>query len=100
MGKSDRRAAASAKIAARNRNIIWFVITEREHGVEDDPSIESAAKKFNLGKRSIYGIASSEALDSERPILARVRALQQDIDDLIAKLTSYHETKSALPFTK
>jgi hypothetical protein len=91
---------ASVKIAVRNRNIIWFVITERERGVKDDPSIENAAKMFNLGKRSIYGIASSKALDGERPILARVRALQQDIDDLIAKLTVYHETKCALSLTK
>jgi hypothetical protein len=94
------RRPPSAKIAARNREIAWFVLMERERGVGDDPSIENAAKKFNLGKRAIQGIASSEALDSQRPILARVKTLQQDIDELIAKLTAFHETKCAVPFAK
>jgi hypothetical protein len=98
--RRPKRRPTSVRIAARNRAIIWFVITERERGVGDDQSIENAVKKFNLGKRSIYGIASSSALDSERQILARVRALQQDVDDLTAKLTVYHETKCALPFAK
>jgi len=94
------RRPPSAKIAARNREIAWFVLMERERGIGDDASIEDAAKKFNLGKRAIQGIASSEALDSERPIFARVKTLQQDVDDLIAKLTAFHETKRTLPFAK
>jgi hypothetical protein len=84
--KRPKRRPTSSRIAVRNRAIIWFVITERERGINNDSSIENAAKKFNLGKRSIYGIASSKALDSERPILTLVRALQQEIDNLIVEL--------------
>jgi hypothetical protein len=98
--KRKKQRPHAATFAVRNREIIWFVMAERDRGVKDEQSIARAAEKFHLGKRTIQGIASTNAINSERSILAQVRALQKEIDDLIAKLTSYYETKWAHTFAK
>jgi hypothetical protein len=91
----------SVKKAVRDREIIWFVLIERElNRIDPDKSIDSAAEKYGLGRRRVQQIASSENLDAERPILVRASALDQEIEELIVELMRYREQKCELRFAK